>query len=145
MSCAAWTTAGRRAEEGRIAGPTARASAPRWRDSAGESSPDGDGLGSPQAVQVVGNAKMESSACIRQMALRQKFFLNPVQTVLAEEHLIADEEGRGAERASGDGCFRVLFEPVLDFRRLDQGPASGGDIGSWPRGSSRSPVVFGLR
>src|SRR5437764_2731345 len=47
--------------------------------------------------------------------------LDLAQLLLAEEHLVADEQGRRAERAARDRLLGALEQSALDFRLLGAG------------------------
>ena len=53
--------------------------------------------------------------------LRDDFFLDVAQAVLAEIDLVADEEGRGAERAARHRTAGVVDQLLLDFVLLGTG------------------------
>src|SRR6266849_1172466 len=52
------------------------------------------------------------------VSMARNQFLDLAQLLLAEKHLLADEEGGRAERAAVDGCLRVLDQLRLDLGLL---------------------------
>src|SRR5260221_1106402 len=59
-------------------------------------------------------AGLRGSALRRRAALLDDRFLDLTQPVLAEKHLVADEEGRRAKRATRHRPAGVVDQPLLD-------------------------------
>ena len=58
--------------------------------------------------------------CLVPLPGRQDHFLDLAQSVFAKEDLIADKEGRRAERAARDRALGIVEQPRLDLGVLDQ-------------------------
>ena len=58
--------------------------------------------------------------CLVPLPGRQDHFLDLAQSVFAKEDLIADKEGRRAERAARDRALGIVEQPRLDLGVLNQ-------------------------
>jgi hypothetical protein len=76
------------------------------------------GVGEPQDSKT-GAAGRNSHRCVRSPPCENQL-LDVTEPVLAEEDLVADEEGRRAEGAARDRALRIVQELRFDLRVLGQ-------------------------